>query len=96
MNIEELNKKFEKSSPEEILEFFLEKYSGKIALSSSLGAEDQVLTDMIVKINKNTQIFSLDTGRLFPETYSLLEQTNKYFNINIELFSVVIFENKFL
>ena len=87
MNIEELNKKFEKSSPEEILEFFLEKYSGKIALSSSLGAEDQVLTDMIVKINKNTQIFSLDTGRLFPETYSLLEQTNKYFNINIELFS---------
>ncbi len=86
MNVDELNKRFHKASPEEVLKYFLEVYKGKIALSSSLGAEDQVLTDMISKINKEARIFTLDTGRLFPETYDLIERTNKHYNINIEVF----------
>jgi phosphoadenosine phosphosulfate reductase len=84
--IEQLNKQFSVSSPEEILRFFLEEYKGKIALSSSLSIEDQVLTDLIVKIDKNTRIFTLDTGRLFPETYSLIDRTNMRYSIQLEVF----------
>jgi phosphoadenosine phosphosulfate reductase len=86
MKAEELNRKLFKSPPEEILKYFLLEYKGKIAFSSSLGAEDQVLTDMIVRINTNIKIFTLDTGRLFQETYDLIETTNKKYNINIELY----------
>jgi phosphoadenosine phosphosulfate reductase len=86
MDIAELNKKFEKATAEEVLTFFLKEYKNKIALSSSLGAEDQVLTDMISKIDKDTKIFTLDTGRLFQETYDLLAKTNKHYKINIEVF----------
>ena len=47
--------------------------------SSSLGVEDQVITDIIFNKNLKIQIFTLDTGRLFPETYSLLAALkNKY------------------
>lgn len=84
--IDEFNRKFEKSSPQEILTFIYKECKGKIALSSSLGAEDQVLTDMMVGIFQNTRIFTLDTGRLFPETYDLIADTNKKYNIKIEIF----------
>jgi phosphoadenosine phosphosulfate reductase len=84
--INDLNKKFANSTPQEVLQYFLINFKGKIALSSSLGAEDQVLTDMIYRIDKSTSIFTLDTGRLFPETYDLIDQTNKKYGIFINIY----------
>ena len=86
MDVSELNNRFEKATAEEVLIFFLKEYKNKIALSSSLGAEDQVLIDLISKIDKKTKIFTIDTGRLFQETYDLLENTNKKYNISIDVF----------
>ncbi|MCL2412787.1 MAG: phosphoadenylyl-sulfate reductase [Bacteroidales bacterium] len=84
--IAELNQKFENASPQEVLQYFLSEFGDKIALASSLGAEDQVLTDMICKINPEARIFTLDTGRLFPETYTLIDKTNKKYGIKMEIF----------
>jgi phosphoadenosine phosphosulfate reductase len=84
--IEQLNQQLEGKTPKEVLAFFLAEYKGKIALSSSLGLEDQLLTDLVVKIDKETRIFTLDTGRLFPETYSLIDKTNMKYNIQLEVF----------
>ncbi len=84
--IEELNRRFNGKSAEEILSYFLREYKGKIALASSLGLEDQVLTDMIVKTDCSAKIFTIDTGRLFPETYSLIDKTNIKYNINIDVY----------
>lgn len=75
-----------KTFSEELLRYFLKEYKGKIALSSSLSIEDQVLTDLVAKIDKEAHIFTLDTGRLFPETYSLIDKTNKKYGIAIEVF----------
>lgn len=84
--IEELQKSIENKSPEEIIQFFIEKYADKIAFASSLGAEDQVITDMISKIDKNSRIFTLDTGRLFPETYDLIDRTSKRYQMKLEVY----------
>lgn len=67
--IDALNLQFENTTPEEMLNYFLDFYGDSIALSSSLSIEDQTLTDMILKISPKARIFTLDTGRLFPETY---------------------------
>lgn len=83
---EQLDKIFTGKQPEEILAYFLEEYQGHIALASSLGIEDQVLTAMICGICPTTKIFTLDTGRLFPETYSLIERTNLTYGIKIQLY----------
>jgi len=83
---DQLNERFAGKKPEEVLAFFLQEYKGQIALASSLGIEDQVLTDMICRIEAGTRIFTLDTGRLFPETYSLIERTNMTYGIKIQLF----------
>ena len=49
----QLNESLKDSTPEEILAYFLPKYNDRIALASSLGLEDQVLTAMIAKIKKD-------------------------------------------
>ncbi len=82
----ELNEKFSNAEPIELLTFFLDKYKDKIALASSLGAEDQVLTQMVLSVSKNARIFTLDTGRLFPETYDLIDRTCKKYKAKIEVF----------
>lgn len=81
-----LNSRFKDAPPLEILEYFLTKYKGRIAFASSMGAEDQVLTDMIVSIDSKARIFTLDTGRMFPETYDIIDRTNARYKINIEVF----------
>lgn len=83
---ERLNASLQGRTPEEVLRYFLAEYKGAVGLASSLGIEDQVLTDMICRIDASTRIFTLDTGRLFPETYSLIERTNMTYGIRIEVF----------
>lgn len=50
-------------------------FPGAVVFSSSLGQEDQVITDIIFKNNLPVKVFTIDTGRLFNETYELLERT---------------------
>jgi len=84
--IEEWNSELADSTPHEILGFFLKQFSGKVALSTSLGLEDQVLTEMVASIDSSTKIFTLDTGRLFPETYDLIDRTSKKYGISIDVY----------
>ena len=84
--IQQLNERFAQSAPEEVIAWFVGEFGDRIALSSSLGLEDQVLTDMVCKATKTPKIFTLDTGRLFPETYSLIDRTNMRYGIRISVF----------
>ncbi len=86
MNIDILKKELQNLNAEEILKYMLNRYQNKIALASSLGAEDQVLTDMILKIDKRAKIFTLDTGRLPKETYNLIENVNQKYKIKLKIF----------
>lgn len=70
-------------NPRNILKKALELFDN-IAISFS-GAEDVVLIDMAVKIRKDIRVFSLDTGRLHPETYRFIEKVRKHYQIDIEL-----------
>lgn len=70
-----------------------------IVFSSSLGQEDQVLTDIIFKNNWPVKIFTIDTGRLFTEMYDLLDRTTARYKNKIEIFfpeasDVEMFVNK--
>ena len=84
--ITQLNEKFANATPEALLGYFLDRYGSRIALSSSLSIEDQVLTDMICRLKPDARIFTLDTGRLFPETYNLIDQTAMHYGIRLEVF----------
>ena len=76
----------ETRSAEEVVKWALEKYGDKIALASSFGAEDMVLTDIMLKINPQARIFTLDTGRLPQETYEVMEKTREKYKAKIEVY----------
>lgn len=80
-----LQPEIEKMSATEILAWAVSTFGNKVALASSLGLEDQVLTDMLLKIDSSACIFTLDTGRLFQETYNLIDATRMKYNVNIEI-----------
>lgn len=84
--IDNWNKQLKGASAEEIISFFCAEFGSKIKLSSSLGLEDQVLTALISKASPDTDVFTLDTGRLFPETYDLIDTTSKKYKKTIQLF----------
>lgn len=85
-NIQDYVNQTEGFSPEEIIEFAHERFPGRLKLASSLGEEDQVLTDMVARVCPQVAVFTLDTGRLFQETYDLLAKTQKRYPLNFEVY----------
>jgi phosphoadenosine phosphosulfate reductase len=62
-------------SPVDALRYFVEQFPGKVIFSTSFGWEDQVITDMIFSNDLPIKVFTLETGRLFPETYYVWNRT---------------------
>ena len=85
LDIDKINETLVGKRPQEVIEWFLNDFEGKVAFSTSLGAEDQVITKMIAEVDKTADIFTLDTGRLFPETYDLMDVTAKKYDITIRV-----------
>jgi phosphoadenosine phosphosulfate reductase len=71
---------------EEQLVILSKEFSGKIVFSTSFGQEDQVITDLIFKNNIDIKVFSLDTGRLFEETYKVLQRTRQKYEKQIHIY----------
>ena len=77
--LNELNESFKNKNLKKALDALIELKLGKMAFSTSFGQEDQVLTDYIFRNDYPISVFTLDTGRLFEETYEVYHRTvNKY------------------
>ena len=72
-------------SPEDVLAWAAATFHGSVAFTTSLGLEDQVLTDMIARVAPGLSLFTLDTGRLFNETYDLIERTVQRYGLSIRI-----------
>ncbi|AOA57603.1 phosphoadenylyl-sulfate reductase [Acinetobacter larvae] len=81
--IDALATEYNDKSPREIMQLALQQ-QGEVAISFS-GAEDVVLIDIAAQLGVPFRVFSLDTGRLHPETYQFLEKVRQHYNINIEI-----------
>jgi len=84
--IPNLIEKTKNSTPEEIIRVSYEEFGDRLKLASSLGEEDQILTHMISKVAPEVNVFTLDTGRLFPESYDLMQKTQKRYPMDFEVF----------
>ncbi|MBM0743872.1 phosphoadenylyl-sulfate reductase [Phormidium sp. CLA17] len=83
LDISSLEAELASQSPQKILERSLSLFDN-IAISFS-GAEDVVLIDMAHRLNKAVKVFSLDTGRLHPETYQFIDRVRKHYGIAIDI-----------
>lgn len=75
----------EKSIVEKLI-FLSKQHPGKVVFTTSFSYEDQVITDMIFENDINIKVITLDTGRLFPETYKVFRSTVERYNKQIDVY----------
>jgi phosphoadenosine phosphosulfate reductase len=73
-------------SMDELLTELTNTFPGQVTFSTSFSYEDQVITHKILSNNLPIKIFTLDTGRLFPETYSVWRATNEKYDTHIKAY----------
>jgi phosphoadenosine phosphosulfate reductase len=75
MQTEELKNKLTGLDLEDQLRKLVSLYPGKVIFTTSLGIEDQVIIHKIFTNNIDIKVITLDTGRLFPQTYDVFSST---------------------
>lgn len=75
----------EQAEPQELVRWAAETFADKVTMASSLGLEDQILTHLIAQYARSIRIFTLDMGRLFQETYDLIERTEHLYGLTIHI-----------
>ena len=71
---------------EEVLAEALERFHPSLVMACSFQKEETVLIDMLLKLEPNARIFTIDTGVLFPETYTVWKQVEDRYGVKIEVY----------
>lgn len=87
MNVKEIKEIIGGKKGVELLKTIASLFPNEVVFSTSFGIEDQVITEWIGKNNINIEIFTLDTGRLFKETYSLWSRTLERYQLHIKTYT---------
>ena len=83
-DLDAMNETLALKTPQETIAWGLKEFHPRIALAWS-GAEDVALVDMALKINPQARIFILDTGRLNPETYEVVDKVREKYGVKLEI-----------
>nr|WP_149525965.1 phosphoadenylyl-sulfate reductase [Sphingobacterium hotanense] len=84
--IEQLKSDLAGLDAREILTYVNARFGEEAIFSTSFGIEDQVITHLLSEINATTRVFTLDTGRLFPETYYVWNRTLDIYKLPIQAY----------
>jgi thioredoxin-dependent adenylylsulfate APS reductase len=76
--------RFEDASAQEILAWAIETFHPRLAISAAGGVDGMAIIDMAWRIDPTIRVFTLDTGRLPPETYTLFEEVREHYGIQVE------------
>jgi thioredoxin-dependent adenylylsulfate APS reductase len=76
--------RFERAGAEDLLGWALERFHPRVAISAAGGVDGMAILDMARRIEPSVRVFTLDTGRLPPETYTLFERVRERYGIDVE------------
>ena len=68
----------------DILSWAFDTYQQHFEIASGFGVEGIVLIDIAAGLQRNLRVFTVDTGFLFPETYTLIERVEQHYGIKVE------------
>jgi phosphoadenosine phosphosulfate reductase len=85
LNLKDIQSLLSKKSAEESLRILAQLFTDEAVFTTSFGIEDQVITHIIFENNIPVEVSTLDTGRLFPETYKVFNETTKKYQKKIRV-----------
>lgn len=86
-DLAEENRALGASSPEELIEWALDRYGEKLIASTSFGATSAVMLHLIHRVAPRTPIVCVDTGYLFEETYQFAADLTKRLDLDVRFYS---------
>jgi phosphoadenosine phosphosulfate reductase len=86
VNLSELTHQSGRLSIHEFIQLLVQQFPGQVTFSTSFSYEDQVIAHEILSHQLPVSIFTLDTGRLFTETYSVWNNTNEKYHTQINAY----------
>ena len=84
--LRQLNERFERTQPGDIIRWAVETYYPDVALTSSFGADSAALIHLALQVDPRLSIRTVDTGFLFPETLQFMEDVRRRWNLNLSVF----------
>src|SRR5437660_10290629 len=76
----------ERSSPEEVLEYLVDRFHPRLYVACSFQKESSVIMDMLLRIAPDARFFTLDTDVLFPETYATKAALEQRYGIEVDVY----------
>ncbi len=93
--LKQLNAKFEKANPPEIVRWAVETFRPDVALTSSFGVKSAALIHMAIQVDPRISIRFIDTGFLFPETLQFVEALKARFHLNVTTYRTTMDVERF-
>lgn len=87
IDLQEEARRLEELTPQERIAWGLENFPGKIAMSSSFGAQSAVSLHMLTQLYPDIPVILIDTGYLFTETYRFIDELTERLNLNLQVYS---------
>lgn len=84
--VEQLAARYDTQSPQEVLAWALDRFDSRLSLCTSFQADGMAILDMAWRIHPKVRVFTIDTGRMPQETYTLLDQVREHYGIDIEVY----------
>lgn len=72
---------------EQVIEWTVSRFGHEAALCTSFQADGMVILDMAMRAGLDLRVFTIDTGRLHPETYQLIDRVRERYGIQVEVYS---------
>jgi thioredoxin-dependent adenylylsulfate APS reductase len=82
--VDEATDRFEHADAHDLLAWAIDTFHPRLAISAAGGVDGMAIIDMAWRIDPSIRVFTLDTGRLPPETYSLFEEVRERYGIDVE------------
>jgi phosphoadenosine phosphosulfate reductase len=86
VNISQLKNQISGKPVRDQLRHLASAFNGRILFTTSFGIEDQIITHIVFENNIPVKVATLDTGRLFPETYKTFNETIKKYQKKIDVY----------
>src|SRR5688572_28734119 len=83
LDLDTVNAMFEKADPAQVVAWAAAQFGAGLVMSSSFGAESAMLLHMATRVLPDIKVVFIDTGYLFPETHSFMEQLRRQFNLSV-------------
>ncbi|GAB4204309.1 MAG: phosphoadenylyl-sulfate reductase [Sandaracinaceae bacterium] len=86
LDVDAINQELEGAPAEHVIRWARETFGAGLILSSSFGAESAMMLHLVTRIVPDIPVVFLDTGYLFPETYTFAEELTQRFKLNLKVY----------